>query len=336
MSATGLLVVAECGRFGESPSGAEVASPFKQLIGVIGPGNMNVHITIFCRMSNLIQGSTARIKLTSNYAAKTYLSNGEYFTRECDVYNRLGEHPNVAKLLNIQGRTIFLERGQCLREILQKRDITDKQKSNLIVELARGLEYIHSNGVVHADISAANVIVCKSVMNKDHAKWIDFGGSAIDDHEALTSYDEYSYRPPEHPHPAVSTGTDIFAFGCTVFEIETGRPPYYKETRGMSSDEVLSYVEESYRERRYPPVQHLRFQSIIMGCWQGRYESMTHLREDITSNNLWQSSATQLSQPWSGLVAEWKVIRGCFAQVWGFAVSRFRNVFVFEAKQGRG
>ena len=85
MSATGLLVVAECGRFGESPSGAEVASPFKQLIGVIGPGNMNVHITIFCRMSNLIQGSTARIKLTSNYAAKTYLSNGEYFTRECDV-----------------------------------------------------------------------------------------------------------------------------------------------------------------------------------------------------------------------------------------------------------
>lgn len=233
-------------------------------------------------MSSCIQGSTA------SHAAKTYIFNVENFQRECDVYRRLGKHQHIAELLDVQHQTIILEKGQCLREILQKGNIiTDAQKSNWIQGLACGLEYIHSKNVIHADPNAGNVIIGKgAVKDGDCAKWIDFGGSAIDSHEALACYDEYSYRPPEQPSPAVCKDTDIFAFGCTVFEIETGSPPYHGETKHMSSDETISYVEEKYLERLYPSTANLRFQSIIVGCWQGRYQAMGDLRDDLRSLEL--------------------------------------------------
>ncbi|EXJ82322.1 serine/threonine protein kinase [Capronia epimyces CBS 606.96] len=231
-------------------------------------------------MSNLIHGSTAQITIETSHAAKTYSSNVENLTRELTVYKRLGKHPYVAELLHFQDQTLYLERGQCLRDMLRKCDITDQQKTNWIIGLALGLEYIHSKNVVHADLNAANVIICKVIPNKNCAKWIDFGGSGIDHHQALANYDEYSYQPPQPPNQR----TDIFAFGCTMFEIETGVPPFYKETQGMSVDATISYVEERYTARQYPQTEHLRFHSIITGCWLGRYNSMQELREDLELN----------------------------------------------------
>ena len=37
---------------------------------------------------------------------------------------------------------------------------TDEQKSNWITGLAYGMEYIHSKNVLHADLNAANAIIC--------------------------------------------------------------------------------------------------------------------------------------------------------------------------------
>jgi hypothetical protein len=55
------------------------------------------------------------------------------------------------------------------------------------------MEYIHSKDVLHADLNAVDAIICKDLADEDCAKWIDFGGSAIDDHEALVIFDELSY-----------------------------------------------------------------------------------------------------------------------------------------------
>jgi serine/threonine protein kinase len=123
-------------------------------------------------MPELVQGSTALISLEANRAGKSYkgAANIDFFTRECEVYARLGKHPHIATLLEIQHQTIFLEKGQCLRGILQQNNTTDEQKTSWILELARGLEYIHSKNIVHADLNAANIIICRSAQEEDHAK----------------------------------------------------------------------------------------------------------------------------------------------------------------------
>ena len=276
-----------------------------------------------CKMSKRVQGSTAIVSISHDQAAKTYrmASNFEFFIRECEVYARLGKHPHVADLLNVQHQTIYLETGRCLREILQGNNITVEQKINWITGLASGLEYIHSKDVVHADLNAANIIIRRGPANKDCSKWIDFGASAIDDREALASYDEYSYKPPEHPKPATSIETDIFAFGCTIFEIETGAPPFYDETKHMSFDERLSYIEERYQKGRYPSIEKLSFKSIIIGCWQGRYKSMTELVEELTSTDFRQPQASHLSYACYGIAAVRKMVQEILSKVWILIIS---------------
>lgn len=204
----------------------------------------------------------------------------------------------MVELLDVQleDRTLVLQAGRCLREILQEgdrdMDISDKRQEKCVSGLACGLQYVHDNNIIHADLNAANVII--SGDDHDVAMWLDFGGSQIDDQEALANYDEYSYRPPEFPDdPPVSRATDIFAFGCTVFEIETGAPPFYHETKHMSQAGKMSYLEDKYRQRLYPSVENLRFGRIIMGCWEGRYESMNDLNQDLNSMDV------QRSQPLS-------------------------------------
>jgi serine/threonine protein kinase len=258
-------------------------------------------------MSTPVQGSTARIIITGNQAEKVYSGNAENFRRECEVLQRLKGHPNVVELLEIRERTIVLQAGQCLREVLKKRNVSTKQQEKWVNDLARGLEHMHEKQVIHADVNAANVII-----REDQAMWIDFGGSQIDDQEALANYDEYSYRPPEHADPPVSRATDIFAFGCAVFEIETGAPPFYHETRHMCQNERLSYMEDMYRERCFPSVESLRFRPIITGCWHGRYSSMSDLREELKSMEVQRSR----QPPSCNLLATITAIRNRLLRLW--------------------
>ncbi|KAL6248090.1 hypothetical protein RBB50_005438 [Rhinocladiella similis] len=278
-------------------------------------------------MSSLIPGTFAVIKLSANEAAKTYHSADDrcYFERERDVYQRLGQHPSIAALLRIRDQVIILERGQCPREIGRKQEVSDEKKRDWIAELACGLEYIHSRNVIPADLNAANAIVCKDAPNEEHAKWIDFVGSSIDGSEPLATYDSYSYRPPEPAHTEVSIETDIFAFGCTVYEIETGAPPYFNEMRAMDPGSIIPYVEKRYREVLYPSTENFRYESIITGCWHGRYRSMRDLREELALNDSRQSSAAGYPRLLLGLVSLWRVVRQRVAGFWRFLMPHWLN-----------
>ncbi|KIW82510.1 hypothetical protein Z517_05537 [Fonsecaea pedrosoi CBS 271.37] len=157
--------------------------------------------------------------------------------------------------------------------MLKEGDISDEQQEKWIRGLACGLQYVHENNVIHADLNSANAIISRD----DVAMWLDFGGSQIDDQEALANYDEYSYRSPEYPDPP----------------IETGAPPFWNETKHMSQDGRMSYVEDMYRQRLFPSAENLRFGPIIMGCWQGRYESMSDLEQDLNIMGVQRSRPQQ-------------------------------------------
>ncbi|KIW14111.1 hypothetical protein PV08_06892 [Exophiala spinifera] len=276
-------------------------------------------------MSNNLSGFSVGIKLSGSEAAKVYHSKTDtrYFERERDVYERLGQHPYIARLLRIQGQTIYLERGTCLRQVLRTQDLPIEKKREWIAELACGLEYIHSRNVIHADVNATNAIICKDETNEEHVKWIDFGGSGIDDSEPLAIYDLYNYRTPEPPLPEISIETDIFAFGCTIYEIETGSPPFFNETKEMDPGYVSDYVEERYKQGLFPSTENLRFDSIIKGCWHGRYGSMRDLRNELDLTGARRSPAVGFSGLLLGALFVWRVLRRKVVGVWKFLFSRW-------------
>jgi TolB-like protein/Flp pilus assembly protein TadD len=163
------------------------------------------------------------------------------FEREARAVAALS-HPNILAIHDF-GReqgvyyavTELLD-GQTLRDVLRNGPLPVPRAIAIATQLARGLEAAHARGIVHRDLKPENVFV----LNDGHVKILDFGlaksyGPADErDDRATTVVADATgvgavlgtagYMAPEQVRgEAVDPRADIFAFGCVLYEMLTGR-----------------------------------------------------------------------------------------------------------------
>lgn len=161
--------------------------------------------------------------------------------RESKVLARL-DHSNIVKILKFEYlkhgtndlcaiSTEFLE-GQSLAQVLQD---SGKLPTNRSLEIFRqvlaGLAHAHAHGIVHRDIKPSNIMIsCQNA--RDAVKIVDFGiamdaaAQAIDQKLTRTGslLGSPSYMSPEQcSGQAVDNRTDIYSFGCLMYETLTGQ-----------------------------------------------------------------------------------------------------------------
>ena len=191
------------------------------------------------------------------------------------VYQRLGSHPNIAKLLDTwTDGSIILERGTPLRTICRASsadEIPIQTKVHWLRHAAEGYQYLHACGIIHSDIGCNNLILT----GEDLVKLIDFEGCSIDGGPAGSCYEWFSYCPSM---PRVSQRTDIFAFGCAIYEVLTGRPPHHELE---ASDDPYKQVEELYANQCFPNVTNLPLGDLIQSCWYGEINSMNKVIQEL-------------------------------------------------------
>jgi serine/threonine-protein kinase len=107
--------------------------------------------------------------------------------------------------------------------------------------IARALDAAHQKGIVHRDLKPENVFLVESDEGPPTAKLLDFGiaklmreGDETKQHKTRsgmamgTAY----YMSPEQCHGRnVDARTDVYAFGCMVFEVLTGKVPFDGESQ---------------------------------------------------------------------------------------------------------
>jgi serine/threonine-protein kinase len=158
-------------------------------------------------------------------------------------------HPNIATLHGLQefGHRAVLEMelvpGKTLADRLKESRLALAEALPLFKQMASGLEAAHARGIIHRDLKPANI----KVLPDGRVKLLDFGvGKVFDQGKEL---DELTmtmgakaasgawvvgtaqYMSPEQARGhALDPRTDIWSFGCVMFETLTGRPPFKKES----------------------------------------------------------------------------------------------------------
>jgi hypothetical protein len=90
----------------------------------------------------------------------------------------------------------------------------------------------------------------------------DFAGSAIDGLPVLVCYETSHELPGED----ISTRTELFALGPTIYEIITGSKPY----KDLPDHEITA----AFAEGRYPNLGSVpAFKNVIQKCWKQDYTS---------------------------------------------------------------
>ena len=95
-------------------------------------------------------------------------------------------------------------------------------------ELLGGLRVVHDRGLVHCDVTPANVM-----LGPGPAKLIDFGIASRphDGNDDDTSIGSLRFMSPEQLRgEALTPASDLFSLGAVLYDALTGRPPYAGET----------------------------------------------------------------------------------------------------------
>lgn len=204
-------------------------------------------------------------------AAVYTIENGrvlkEYYDKdggivELKAFSRLGSHPNIIRFLGKANcKSIVLEHGQPLARPGHTGSAPMTTKLAWIRDAAIGLQHMHRQGVIHADFGCENMVLVEGRL-----KIIDFEGCSIDGEEAASTYKWYNRRGS-----MVNTQSDIFAYGCVVYQILTGKPTYHEYE---ASKDRSSLVQRLYSENKFPQVQDLPMGDLMINCWSGSFDSM--------------------------------------------------------------
>ena len=168
-------------------------------------------------------------------------------------------HPNIATLYGFErdGATRFLVMelvdGEELAERVARGPLPFEEAALLFEQIASGMEAAHEAGVIHRDLKPANIRITEG----GRVKILDFGlakpmpapaaDSDLSHSPTLTAgptemgvlLGTAPYMSPEQAKgKAVDKRTDIWAFGCCLYEALTGHRPF----RGGDVPEVLAQI----------------------------------------------------------------------------------------------
>ena len=205
------------------------------LKGFIAEGGQS---TIYLAEKN---GKRAALKMIR----KEYLANQKSIDRfftEIKNLERL-DHPNISRVLEVEdsGKFLAIEfiDGPNLEDYIKESGPLEVQQWLTLAQiLGSTVDYCHSQGIVHKDISPRNIVI-----GPKGPVLVDFGISYLEKDERLTSDGETIGTPPfmspEHFGITAPKQMDVFCLGGTMIFAATGHYPFSGTNSAEWKDSIL-------------------------------------------------------------------------------------------------
>ena len=139
-----------------------------------------------------------------------------------------------------------------LRKHMKKYNLSETMKIRICQDIARGMEYLHENDVIHRDLKTDNVLMISNNPNDSIVcKVTDFGTarSFIESSKTITMHKIGTpvYMAPEVIKKQQMTfKCDVFSFAVCMLEIWLGREPYLR-TRFPDTESIFTFVTSGRR-----------------------------------------------------------------------------------------
>jgi eukaryotic-like serine/threonine-protein kinase len=220
------------------------------------------------------------------------------FEREAKALAALS-HPNILSIFDVgadQGISYVvmeLLEGETLRSRIPVSGIPWQKVLDLAVPIAEALSGAHSRGVVHRDLKPENIFLTSD----DRIKILDFGLARLteivpqqetteaptrsQELESATVSGTVPYMSPEQiTGKGVDARSDIFSFGCVLYEMLTGRRPF---SRNSSAETIAAILKENPTPladsgKQIPP----QLERVVLHCLEKNPSQRFQTARDLT------------------------------------------------------
>jgi eukaryotic-like serine/threonine-protein kinase len=281
-----------------------------EVLDTIGAGGMGeVYRARDARLARDVAIKVLSSDLATDPVARTR------FEREARAVAALS-HPNILAIhdFGVQDDVAFavleLLVGETLRQRLAGPPIPLRKTIDVATQIAHGLSAAHEHGIAHRDLKPENVFICTD----GRVKILDFGlarslqpeavsdAAASDSQTMLRRTDPgtvlgtVGYMSPEQVRGLPSDQrSDIFAFGCVLFEMLTGRRAFQGDTAAETMTAILR--EEPIDLAKDSAPLPATLEPIVRHCLEKRPEDRFQSARDLAFVLQAQSSS---SSPGSG------------------------------------
>src|SRR5438309_5678 len=270
-----------------SNDGAPIEFGDYELLEEIGRGSQGV--VYRARQKSLNRVVALKVIALGHWATEPHVKR---FRREAEAAARLN-HPRIVPIYEVGERdgacyfSMGLVEGGQLDAILEREPMPIRSALELIVKLARTVQYAHEHNILHRDIKPGNILVDKN--GEPHLT--DFGLARLVEAEStITGTKEVlgtpSYMAPEQAAgetTKLSKATDVYGLGAVLYQLLTGQPPF----AGGTTYETIRLLRDTEPRppRSLKPKIDRELSTICLKCLekdpQRRYSSAQALAEDL-------------------------------------------------------
>lgn len=166
---------------------------------------------------------------------------------------------------------------------------------DIFIQICEAIVHAHSKAVVHRDIKPSNIMLTKGINGGDFVKLVDFGIAKVlpSQQKATANLTQTGdiFGSPLYMSPEQCLGnkldnrSDIYAFGCVMYETLTGQAPFAAENPIKI---ILKHLND--QARPFSSLAHdykipAQLEAVIMRCLEkdpsDRYQSAEELLKDL-------------------------------------------------------